>query len=65
MAEAAHRRDRRERIGERCDWCGVSVGVRLVIGLNWIDPDGDGKLRIEEAAQKMFNLDCLFDISGS
>ena len=23
---------------------GIEVGVRLVIGLNWIDPDGDGKL---------------------
>ncbi len=44
---------------------GVDGGVRMTVALDLDDrPDPDGKLRLEEIAEKMSNPICLFEVSG-
>ena len=44
---------------------GVDGGVRMTVDLNLDDrPDPDGKLRLDEIAEKMSNPICLFEVSG-
>ncbi len=43
---------------------GVKAGIELDIFLNLHDPDGDGKVRIDEIYSELHNPVCLFDLGG-
>jgi len=43
---------------------GVKAGIELDIFLNLHDPDGDGKVRIDELYSELHNPVCLFDLGG-